>query len=76
MEINESALIYEIARTKVTVFFVAAMFLSGFLADVYNNNFKWQVFWTIACVLSWIILFLCIFNVNEQFILFLGGMTI
>lgn len=76
MEINESALIYEIARMKVIVFFVATMFLSAFLSDVYNNNFKWEVFWAIACVLSWIMIFLCIFNVNEQFILFLGGMMI
>lgn len=76
MEINESALIYEIARTKVTVFFVAMMFLSGFLSDVCNNNSKWQVFWVIVGILSWIFLFLCIFNVNQQFVLFLGGMMI
>ena len=75
MEINESALIYEMARTKVTVFFVAVMFLSGFLAEVYDNNSKGQIFWVIA-VLSWIMTILCIFDVNQQFILFLGGMMI
>lgn len=73
MEVNE---IYEATKFKVAVFFAVTMYLSGFLSDNLNTNFKWRLFWAIVCILSWIMTILCIFDVNEQFILFLGGMMI